>query len=218
MEPGEGAPESQPTPEKQSAGKSKILEIPWERPGSGVLGALWETLLLSLVKPGQLFRQMSPTGPEGPAFRGVLHPLTYLCTLVLLMSVALFLFMLGTGAGLLALTTVGRVLLYSAALVFVHSLLAHLLLVVMRAARARFVTTFRVVCYSSGAMLMGLVPIFGGILAPAWALVMVSLGFITHHRAGWPRAVAAAALPHLLMMVYLFLRSYLPVGLMPSFF
>jgi hypothetical protein len=219
MEPTEGAPENPATaPEMQAAGETESPEVPWERPGSGVLGALWETLLLSLVKPGQLFRQMSPAAPAGrPAYRGVLHPLTYLCTLVLLMSVAVFLYMLSMGAGLLALTSVGRLVLYSAVLVFVHSLLAHLLLVVMRGARARFVTTFRVVCYSAGAQVLGLVPIFGGILVLGWGLALVSVGIVTHHRASWPKAIAAAAVPPVLMIVYFFVRSYLPFGYMPSF-
>jgi len=220
MEPTGDAPENQPAaPEEQSAGETRRPEVPWERPGSGVLGALWETLLLSLVKPGQLFRQMSPAAPAGrPAYRGVLHPLTYLCTIVLLMSVALFLFMLSSGAGLLALTSVGRLVLYSSALVFVHSLLAHLLLVVTRGARARFVTTFRVVCYSAGAQVLGLVPIFGGILTLGWGLALVSVGLVTHHRVGWPKAIAAAAAPPVLILVYLFLRPHLPGGLFPSFF
>lgn len=74
----------------------------------------------------------------------------------------------------------------------------HLCLMLLGAVRRPFVDTFRVVCYSMGPQVFQIVPLFGGMVAWMWQLVLTVIGVKVVHETTYGRSAIAIFLPMLL--------------------
>jgi len=71
----------------------------------------------------------------------------------------------------------------------------HVSLLLVGSGRNGFEGTFRVVAYSQGTMVMNVVPLFGGVLAWIWGLVLMANGFSEVNHISTRRAVVVILLP-----------------------
>ncbi len=74
----------------------------------------------------------------------------------------------------------------------------HVCLMILGVARRSLVDTFRVVCYSVGPQLFQIVPLFGGLVAWVWQIVLTIIGMKVVHRTSYGRSTIAVLLPMLL--------------------
>lgn len=199
---------SQPPP--MSA--APTITNPWERRAeTGVVRALWDTLVMSLSRPGDLFRGTPRSGGLGA-------PLAYaiiLGTFGIAMSLiwqalhfslpALFSFLFHpdstpvvTGARMLSFVIAGLVLilspLFALVTLFVSAGLTHLGLMVMGGDRHGFEGTFRGIAYAQGPTVFHVIPILGGGIAGIWGVVLQVIGVSKIQETEWWRALIAVLL------------------------
>lgn len=100
---------------------------------------------------------------------------------------------------------------------FVVSAILHLFVLIVGAARASasgFEGTFRVVAYSSVSSLAQLIPIFGGLVAFVWWIVLAAKGIARLHRTTPGRALAAVLVPIALVVGLVVLCAIVVFGLL----
>jgi len=81
---------------------------------------------------------------------------------------------------------------------FIASAIFHVFVLIVGAARhsaSGFEGTFRVICYSSVCSLAQVIPIFGGLVAFVWWIVLAVKGIVRLHRATPGRALATILVP-----------------------
>jgi hypothetical protein len=81
---------------------------------------------------------------------------------------------------------------------YLTAALFHLILLVFRGAGRGFDATLTAVGYASGVLLLGAVPMCGGLVASIWFLVLAIIGLAEVQRCGPGKAAAAVFLPGLL--------------------
>jgi hypothetical protein len=74
----------------------------------------------------------------------------------------------------------------------------HLFLMMLEAGERGFDVTLRVACYSTTALLAVAIPIFGGLAALAWWVVLMVIGIATAHRTSNEKAAFGVILPFVL--------------------
>jgi len=85
---------------------------------------------------------------------------------------------------------------------FIVSAILHLFVLIVGAARGSasgFEGTFRVICYSSVSSLAQVIPVFGGLVAFVWWIVLAVKGIARLHRTTTGRALAAVLVPMVLL-------------------
>ena len=83
--------------------------------------------------------------------------------------------------------------------IFVAAALSHLLLRVLFAAQRPFSATFQVLAYASGATsLLNVIPFFGRLIMPIWALGLYFVGLVNAHKTSRVRVFFALFLPLLI--------------------
>ncbi len=100
---------------------------------------------------------------------------------------------------------------------FIVAAVLHLFVLIVGAARASasgFEGTFRVVAYSSVASLAQVIPIFGGLIAFVWWIVLAVKGITRLHRTTTGRALAAVLVPMALVFALVALCAILIFGLL----
>ena len=85
--------------------------------------------------------------------------------------------------------------LFALLILILSTVIYHVSLLLVGSGQNGFEGTFRVVAYSQGTMVMNVVPLFGGLLAWIWGLVLMANGFSEVHRISSRRAVVAILLP-----------------------
>lgn len=78
----------------------------------------------------------------------------------------------------------------------------HLCLLLVRGARSGFGATVRVIAYSGGPQLFSVVPFVGPVVGSIWSLVITIIGLREAQRTTTGRAVAAVAIPFVLLLVF----------------
>jgi len=82
---------------------------------------------------------------------------------------------------------------------FIEAAVFHLMLLIMGGANQPFETTARVVAYATGSTaVFQAVPMCGGLISFAWAIIVIIIGLAHAHETSVGRAVAAVLLPLLL--------------------
>lgn len=184
----------------------------WEhRAESGLAAALWNTLVASLSRPGDLFSGTPRAGGLGRplayavilgttgmvasslwqiAFNALGLAVSYRCTPESESSAAA-----GVAASLVApfLSGVLAPLLITAAL-FIGAGLTHLALMILGAGRYGFEATFRSLAYAHGPMVFYVVPFVGGLVGGVWSGVLQVIGVSKLQETEWWRALIALLL------------------------
>lgn len=88
----------------------------------------------------------------------------------------------------------------------------HVCLLLLGASRRPFVDTFRVVCYAMGPQLFQIVPLFGGMVAWVWQLVLTVIGVKVVHTTSYGRSAVAVLLPMLLCCGFFLLIAMVVAG------
>jgi hypothetical protein len=184
--------------------------IPWEDSSRPTFDALFETIKLLTVSPGEAFRRMPVAG-------GISRPLFFAIVIgwasiavavfwnVLLQGMWLpFMESMDdvAGMGVIYGMTIGWGLLMVVLAplfviigVFIAAAILHLMLMILGGADSGFEATVRVVCYTQTAQLAGIVPFCGGLIALVWTVVLYVTGFSTAHRISQGKALVAVLLP-----------------------
>ena len=74
----------------------------------------------------------------------------------------------------------------------------HLFLMMIEAGERGFDATLRVACYATTSLLAVAVPVFGGLAAMVWWVVLMVLGIATVHRTSYEKATLGVVLPFVL--------------------
>jgi hypothetical protein len=74
----------------------------------------------------------------------------------------------------------------------------HLFLMMIEAGERGFEATFRVACYATTSMLAVAIPVFGGLAALVWWVVLMVFGIATVHRTSYEKATLGVVLPFVL--------------------
>lgn len=189
-----------------------LVANPWERRAeTGAVRALWDTLVMSLSRPGDLFRGTPRTGGLGT-------PLAYAVILGTVGIVAQSLWQIGFHAlgavlssrlnpetaspaahGGIFMIAVPFAVLVLAPLIITVSLfigtgLTHLALMMLGGDRHGFEGTFRGLAYAHGPMVFYVIPIVGAIVGSIWAAVLQVIGISKLQETEWWRALIAILL------------------------
>jgi hypothetical protein len=179
--------------------------IPWEQKGLDFFSAFYETLRLVFLKPRTAFRRVPVTPslakPLGFAilvgWPGILAATLwdlafsrYLQSIVPMTSDQQW-----DRSPALEIGFALAAPIWLPVVLFLGALLLHLFLMMVGAGRRGFIGTFRVLCYAQGASLLGLIPLFGGLLSLMWHLVLQVIGLAAVHRVGVGRVLFAVILP-----------------------
>ena len=185
---------------------------PWERRAQGeAVRALWDTLVMSLSRPGDLFRGTPRSGGLGA-------PLAYAAILGTVGIVAQSLWQIGFRAlsallssrlnpdaaspsahgEIFTLAVPFVVLVLSPLLItvglFIGAGLTHLALMMLGGDRHGFEGTFRGMAYAHGPMVFYVIPLVGVVIGGVWAAVLQVLGISKLQETEWWRALLAILL------------------------
>jgi len=205
--PQQTAPISPSAPVSPSTGGAPRSGLPWDERGTkGFFSAFIETLQLVLTKPGEAFASMKREGGFG-------EPIIYALVGGCVGGAVSFLFSLGfqsmgffadrrNAFAAMAGMGVGSVMflillpLMIVIGLFIGAAIVHLCLMIVGGAKHSFETTFRVVAFSQGSTgPLQMIPLCGGVVACAWALVLYCVGLARAHETDTGRAVLAVLCP-----------------------
>lgn len=209
---------------------------PWERRGElGASRGFVEALRLFVVAPGEAFAQTRLQGDYGSP---LLFALILGCVGVLAARLWEVVFgmsvlsafpaqvreqfpFLGGGSTFGLVFTLVLAPFYILVALFVWTALLHLCLVLvggLKRSVAGFEGTFRVVSYTTVAQLGSLVPVFGGLIAMVWTIVLGVIGITSLHRSSQGQAIAALLIPLLLCcLCVVFVLVSIGAGLLAAF-
>ncbi len=206
-----GASAPQPLP---PSGPGPGPGIPWERRVElGLLTALVQTVVETLVRPAAFFRRMDPRGSVGTALvYAILVGWASLVVEVVWRELVPFPWpaaldgLAGRGENgvslLLALVFVSILAPILIPLsVFVLALVYHGLLVLFGGPSRGLEATARTVAYSQGAHLLNIIPFCGALIGFAWWIAVMVIGLREVHGTQTGKAIAVVVAPALLCVV-----------------
>lgn len=180
--------------------------VPWEDPEGWVFGGLLTTWKECLFEPERFFAALDH---QKPLVRPLLYYLliTVVSGFLSLLWQTMFQSMIGLPGGsqqggvdlLLSFFLTPFVFLFC---LLIGGALVHLSVTIVARDEMRPTdATYRVLCYGSSPLLLGIIPIAGSVLAPAWSLVVTVLGVKEVHRTNTGRAVIAVLAPLVIFVV-----------------
>jgi hypothetical protein len=189
--------------------------LPWEdRQRLGFAAALVETVKLFVMSPGEAFRRARQSGDYGSpilyalvigwvmAIVGALWSTLFQTTVMSMLPLPPEI--RGQMGGAMAGGVMGFVMTLVLAPIFIMiglflwSGIVHLCLMLVGGAKdskAGFEGTLRAVGYAQTGGLAQIVPIFGGLVAGVWQIVLAILGVAAMHRTSTGKAAAAVLIP-----------------------
>ncbi len=225
-----GPPPSSPPP----PGGAAVPPLPWEdRARRGFFPALFETVKLLVTSPAEAFARAKGSGDYlSPILFAVLigWVMTIIGQLWSLLFQGAWLGMLppemrdqmgpmmATGGATFVLTLILAPVLILIGL-FIWSGIVHLFLMMLgghKQSASGFEGTFRAVSYSYVSSLAQIIPIFGGLIALVWNLVLQVIALVRWHRTTTGKAVGAVLLPIALCCVCLIAAFALMFGAIMS--
>jgi hypothetical protein len=204
-------PEPPPPPPPPQGG------TPWERREEiGFGAALVDTTKQVLSAPTRFFQAMDPEGGIGApllyavivGYVGLLANAVYEAVARGVLGTSLGFWPRGSewermmtsmhwGATLVAQAIFGPVAIVIG--LFVFAGIVHLMLLLVGGARRHFEATFRVSAYSEAAMVLGLIPVCGGLVSAILYIVLTVIGLGEAHGIGKGKAALAVLLPLILV-------------------
>jgi hypothetical protein len=194
--------------------------FPWP-PGDddSILAAFGETWKSAAFDPRSFFRLVPRHGGTGAAF------LYYLVVGMLVAGAGLFWSAVGPGAlgqdrvaelgvEVAPLTSFLLTPLILTIGLAVSAGITHLMLLIVRGATEGIGTTTRVLCYAYSPMILGVIPLIGGLVGVIWMLVVAVVGLGAAHQVPTWKPALAVILPFLILMglVFLALMAVLAAG------
>lgn len=189
--------------------------IPWEQRSSlGFVGAFTGTLILSLTKPREFFKRVPTTG-------GFSTPIIYalisgmIGTWLNLAWQMLFLYwgIIEPDAqspdsvmGLNILITVLSPIIIPLGLLAGTGII-QLALMILGVQKSNYETTFRVICYSSGAAVLGVLPVIGSMIGAFITISLEAMGLREVYEISLRRGFAAVIFPIILILMIILLIS-----------
>ena len=189
--------------------------IPWEQRSSlGFVGAFTGTLILSLTKPREFFKRVPTTG-------GFSTPIIY----------ALISGMIGTWLNLAwqmlfsywgiiepdaqsqdSLMGLNILITVLSPIIIPLGLLAgtgiiQLALMLLGVQKSNYETTFRVICYSSGAAVLGVLPVIGSMIGAFITISLEAMGLREVYDISLRKGFAAVIFPIILILMIILLIS-----------
>lgn len=200
--------------------------LPWEdRDNVGFFPALWETMILFLKSPTEAFARTKQSGDmASPLIYAVILGsvgaiLGQLWGLVLPFGAIPFagedaLPMLGA-SGFMAVVTIVLAPILVVIGLFIGTCIFHVSVLVVggRENPGDFESTLRAIAYSYSTQPLQIVPIFGGLIAGIWSLILYALGFCRMHGMSGGRAAVAVLLPMVVCCVLAILIISMTAGL-----
>jgi hypothetical protein len=184
--------------------------FPWP-PGDddSILAAFGETWKSAAFDPRAFFRLIPRHGGTGAAF------LYYLMLGMLVAGASLFWSTVGPGAmgqdrvaelgvEVGPLTSFLLTPLILAIGLAVSAGITHVMLLMMGGATEWIGTTTRVLCYAYSPMILGVIPIIGGLVGVIWMLVVAVIGLGAAHQVPTWKPALAVILPFLILMGLMF--------------
>jgi hypothetical protein len=184
--------------------------FPWP-PGDddSILAAFGETWKSAAFDPRSFFRLIPRHGGTGAAF------LYYLVLGMLVAGASLFWSTVGPGAmgqdrvaelgvEVGPLTSFLLTPLILAIGLAVSAGITHVMLLMVGGATEWIGTTTRVLCYAYSPMILGVIPIIGGVLGVIWMLVVAVIGLSAAHQVPTWKPALAVILPFLILMGLMF--------------
>jgi phage FluMu protein Com len=210
--------------------------LPWERKAQN-FGTWWETTKLCMMQPTHAFSIMRQYGGMGQPMMfcawglgmGVLGQMVWYLPLVVLMSLAAagqggngpgggeIAMMVGVQVVTQVISGVFTVALGATLGILIGAAIGHVCLMIVGGARQGFETTLRVIGYAQGSTAwLNVIPIFGGLIAFVWLVVLEIIGFARAHEISTGKAALAVLLPMVLCFVLVFLLALLFFGVIAA--
>lgn len=194
--------------------------IPWEQRSSlGFVGAFTGTLILSLTKPKEFFKRVPTTG-------GFSTPIIYalisglIGTWLNLAWQMLFIYWgiiepdaqsPDSSMGLSIMITVLSPIIIPLGLL-VGTGIIQLALMILRVQKSNYETTFRVICYSSGAAILGIIPLIGSMIGAFITISLEAMGLREVYDISLRRGFAAVIFPIIFLSIILLMVSLTSSG------
>lgn len=189
--------------------------IPWEQRSSlGFVGAFTGTLILSLTKPKEFFKRVPTSG-------GFSSPIIYaligglIGTWLNLAWQMLFIYIgfidsdaqsPDSSMGLSIMITVLSPIIIPFGLL-VGTGIIQLALMILGVKNSNYETTFRVICYSSGAAILGVIPVVGSMIGAFITVSLEAMGLREVYNISLRRGFAAVIFPILFLFIILLMAS-----------
>jgi len=220
-----GPPPTPPGP----PGGAPVPPLPWEdRDRIGFFPALFETVKLFVTSPTEAYARAKERGDY-------LSPLLFAVIIGWVMGIIGQLWNLlfqgawlsmipadfrdqmgamGMGASSAAGFVLGLILtpVIIVVVVFIWSGIVHLFLMMLgghKQSASGFEGTFRAIAYAQTASLAQIIPVFGGLIALVWGIVLEVIGLVRMHRTSTGKAAGAVLLPIVLCCVCIGLGAVL---------
>ncbi len=192
-----------------------LESIPWEQRSSlGFVGAFTGTLILSLTKPKEFFKRVPTTG-------GFSTPIIYalisglLGTWLNLAWQMLFIYwgiiepdtqFPDSSMGLNIMITVLSPIIIPLGLLAGTGIM-QLALMILGVQKRNYETTFRVICYSSGAAVLGILPVIGSMIGAFVTISLEAMGLREVYDISLRKGIAAVTFPIILILMIVLLSS-----------
>jgi hypothetical protein len=223
-----GPPSTPPGP----PGGAAVPPLPWEdRDRIGFFPALFETVKLFVTSPTEAYARAKERGDY-------LSPLLFAVIIGWVMGIIGQLWNLlfqgawmsmmpadfrdqmgtmGMGASSAAGFVVGLILtpLIIVIVLFIWSGIVHLFLMMLgghKQSASGFEGTFRAIAYAQTASLAQIIPVFGGLIAFVWGIVLYVIGLVRMHRTSQGKAAGAVLLPIVLCCVCIGVVMFFAIG------
>jgi hypothetical protein len=184
--------------------------FPWPpNDDDSVLAAFGETWKSAAFDPGSFFRLIPRHGGTGAAF------LYCLVVGMLVAGASLFWSTVGPGAmgqdpvaelgvEVAPLTSFLLTPLILAIGLAISAGITHVMLLIVRGATEGIGTTTRVLCYAYSPVILGVIPVIGGLVGVVWMLVVAVIGLGAAHQVPTWKPALAVILPFLILMGLMF--------------
>ena len=194
--------------------------IPWEQRSSlGIIGAFTGTLILSLTKPKEYFKRVPTTGGfSTPMIYALINGL--LGTWINLAWQMLFIYWgiieidtqsQDSSMGFTIMITVLSPIIIPLGL-FVGTGIIQLALMILGVQQSNYEATFRVICYSSGAAILGILPVIGSMIGAFVTISLEAIGLREVYNISLSKGFAAIILPMIFLFVILLMASLTSSG------
>ena len=174
--------------------------IPWElRKETGFFSALWQTIRLVLLQPGEFFSRLKTEKPGNDA--ALFYFIVYAVIFAVTFSINIALKRVALPAGLMAFVFFLLVPCFIALFLYAGAGVLHLFVLLLKG-KGGFRGTLNVYAYNAAATgIFSVIPFIGGVISALWAAVVGVIGFKAVHKFTTAKAVLAYVVCPLLLVV-----------------
>ncbi len=193
-----------------TASPTPAVGIPWENTErENIFKALFNTIWESMMHPSRFFSHITKTSSLFHALLfgltagsiGVLFDLSWQNSFTDFWEILAL-----QGIDIDFSQPISTSLVFSPLLLILHivllSLFIHFLLVVTRGSHNTFRSTVITVCYIQSAAVLSFIPVFGNVISPIWALVILIIGISSVHNISKTRSGLTLLFPFIFLALF----------------